>query len=196
VRYFLKFQCLDCRLGRLGISFIVVALISSIFSPALAVKYVCNRVVDGDTIHAIENGREITLRLVGIDAPELSHGKNQPGQPFSQIATRYLAELVLNKAIDFKNFGTDRYGRSLAVVYVGGFDVNLELLRAGLAEVYRGTSTTGRQMAHYWAAEKEAREAGRGMWSLKDKYISPREWRAKLKSATAPRFLQNHPFEG
>jgi endonuclease YncB( thermonuclease family) len=36
-------------------------------------------------------------------------------------------------------------------------------------------------MAPYWAAEKEAREADCGMWALKDKYVSPREWRAKQK---------------
>jgi endonuclease YncB( thermonuclease family) len=175
-------------LSRLAIGVIAVVLISALFSPAHAVVYRCSRVLDGDTIHVMENGQAVSLRLVGIDAPEVSHGKNQPGQPFSQTATKYLAALVLNKPVEFKDFGTDRYGRRLAVVFVDGREANLELLKAGLAEVYRGAATTGQPMASYWQAEKEARDAGRGMWALKERYVSPREWRAKYKGPAAPKW--------
>jgi hypothetical protein len=72
---------------------------------------------------------------------------------------------------------TGRYGRTLGVVFVNGIDVNLEMIKAGLAEVYRGPPAKGLDLEPYWKAEKEAREAGREMWSLGDKYVSPREWR-------------------
>jgi endonuclease YncB( thermonuclease family) len=71
----------------------------------------------------------------------------------------------------------DRNGRALAEVFVDGNNVNLEMVKAGLAEVYRGTPASGQKLDQYWKAEEEARGAGRGMWQLGDKYVSPREWR-------------------
>lgn len=168
---------------RLAIFAIAIAFLTGFFSPALAAPYKCTRVVDGDTIHVIVDGADTAIRLVGIDAPETSKSKRDPGQPFSQVATKHLAALVLNKAVSFKTYGTDRYGRALGVVFVDGKDVNLEMLKAGLAEAYRGTPARGFDTAPYVKAEKEAREAGRGMWTLKDKYVSPREWRAKQKDS-------------
>jgi endonuclease YncB( thermonuclease family) len=55
--------------------------------------------------------------------------------------------------------------------------VNLEMVRAGLAEVYRGRPAKGFDNEPYKEAEDATRKAGRGMWSLGDKYISPKEWR-------------------
>jgi len=41
--------------------------------------------------------------------------------------------MVLNKDVGVKNYGTDRYDRTLGVVYVEDKNVNLEMVRAGLA---------------------------------------------------------------
>jgi micrococcal nuclease len=79
------------------------------------------------------------IRLVGIDAPEVSHKKYEPGQPFGQQSTKHLAGLVLSKTVEIKSHGPDRYGRSLGEVFLDGNNINLELVKAGLAEVYRGT---------------------------------------------------------
>jgi endonuclease YncB( thermonuclease family) len=49
---------------------------------------------------------------------ETSKSKRQPGQPFSQAATKHLAGLVLNKPATLQEYGHDRYGRILAVVFV------------------------------------------------------------------------------
>jgi endonuclease YncB( thermonuclease family) len=83
----------------------------------------------------------------------------------------------LNRAVGIKSHGTDRYGRILGVVYVNGINVNIELVQMGLAEVYRGRSAKGLDINSYWNAEAEAKKAGLGMWSLGDKYVSPRDWR-------------------
>jgi endonuclease YncB( thermonuclease family) len=115
--------------------------------------------------------------LFGIDAPEASKAKREPGQPFSQSATKHLAELVLNKTVTVKEYGRDRYGRILGVVFLNGTDINLEMVKAGLAEVYRGAPASGFKNEPYLKAEEEARRAGKGMWSLGDKYVSPRDWR-------------------
>lgn len=69
---------------------------------------------------------EIKVRLVGIDAPESSKKKREEGQPYSQQATKHLAGLVLNKAVDIKGYGMDGYGRILGVITAGGKNVNWE----------------------------------------------------------------------
>lgn len=135
------------------------------------------RVTDGDTIKAATDQIGIIIRLVGIDAPEKSRKKNEPGQPYSRKATKYLASLVLNKTITVQEYGTDRYGRILGVVFVNGTNANLEMVKAGLAEVYRGRQPRYFNVKIYQDAEAAAKDAGRGMWVLGDKYISPREWR-------------------
>jgi micrococcal nuclease len=88
---------------------------------------------------------------------------------------KYLARLVLNKTVEIREYGKDRYGRTLGVVSIGGEIVNLEMVKAGYAEVYRGTPATGFASVPYWKAEEVARAAKHGMWVHGDKYVSPRE---------------------
>jgi micrococcal nuclease len=156
---------------------IVVVFLLAVSVNSLAGQFKVTRVTDGDTIKISGNGSKITIRLVGIDAPETSKKKNQPGQPFSKKSTKYLTSLVLNKSVEMKSYGTDRYGRTLGVVFVSGENVNLEMVKAGLAEVYRGRPAKGLDAKPYWDAESGAKKAGIGVWSLGDKYISPKEWR-------------------
>ena len=98
-------------------------------------------------------------------------------EPQCTKSTKYLSNLVLNKSIEAKSYGTDRYGRTLGVVFVGDKNVNLEMVKVGLAEVYRGRPAKGLDLKPYWDAESGAKKAGIGMWLLGDKYISPKEWR-------------------
>ena len=81
------------------------------------------------------------------------------------------------KHVDIVSYGTDRYGRTNGFVYVDSKDVNLEMVRAGLAEVYKERPGKGFDNEPYQKAEDAARRAGSGMWSLGDKYVSPRNWR-------------------
>jgi endonuclease YncB( thermonuclease family) len=148
-----------------------------------AESYRVNRVIDGDTVvlRVLNTPSDVTIRLVGIDAPETSKAKREPGQTYSQAATKHLAGLVLNKTVTVKEYGRDRYGRILGVVFLNGTDINLEMVKAGLAEVYRGVPAPGFKNEPYLNAEKDARQAGKGMWSLGEKYVSPRDWRRMQK---------------
>jgi micrococcal nuclease len=157
--------------------FLVWLLLLALTGICIAGEYQVIRVVDGDTIIVKKGATKLTIRLVGIDAPEVSHAKNEPGQPFSQQSTKHLAGLVLNKTVDVKSHGPDRYGRTLGEVFLDGNNINLAMVKSGFAEVYRGTPAKGQNMTPYWKAEEEARRAGKGMWVLGDKYVSPREWR-------------------
>ena len=84
---------------------------------------------------------------------------------------------MLNEIVDVKGYGLDRYNRILGVISLGDKNINVEMIKAGLAEVYRGKPPRGLDLAPYRNAEREARAEKRGMWSLGDKYISPKEWR-------------------
>ena len=83
----------------------------------------------------------------------------------------------MNKTVDVKGYGLGRYNRILGVIFLNGKNINLEMVREGLAEVYRGKPPRGLDIGPYRQTEAEAIKAGRGMWSLGDKYISPKEWR-------------------
>ena len=63
------------------------------------------------------------------------------------------------------------------LVDLAGKNLNLEMIKAGYAQVYRGPPAAGFDSAPYWKAEEEARAAQKGMWAQGDKYMSPREWR-------------------
>lgn len=76
-------------------------MIFLLLAPALlcAGQFKIIRVSDGDTVKAQGYDIEIKVRLVGIDAPETSRKKHDPGQPYSQKSKEYLAALVLNKTV-------------------------------------------------------------------------------------------------
>jgi len=138
-------------------------------------------VYDGDSLTAIGHDIKIKVRLVGIDAPELKRGKHKPGQPFGQKAKKFLARLILNKQVFIKGYGLDYHNRILAVVYVDKKNINLEMIKAGLAEAYRGKPASGFDPSPYRTAEAQAKSQKRGMWSQGDKYISPKDWRKMNK---------------
>jgi len=156
---------------------ILIAFLWALPALALAKEYKVLRVVDGDTLKAEGHDITVKVRLVGIDAPETSKKKGSHGQPYSQRATKYLAGLTLNKTVDIRGYGLDRYNRILGVIFLSGKNINLEMVRSGLAEVYRGMSPHRFKLIPYWQAEKEAREAKKGMWVQGNKYVSPKEWR-------------------
>jgi micrococcal nuclease len=142
-------------------------------SIVIAGEYKITRVYDGDSVLCEMGSISIKVRLAGIDAPETSKKKRDPGQPYSQQATKYLAGLVLNKNVEIKGYGNDKYNRVLAEVFIDGKNINLEMIKQGLAEVYRGKPAKGFKVEPYQAAEKNAKKSLKGMWSLGDKYISP-----------------------
>jgi endonuclease YncB( thermonuclease family) len=139
--------------------------------------YTVIRVYDGDTIRVKWGDKQETIRLLGIDAPETSKGKGEPGQPYSRKAQRHLAHLVLNRTVTLKAYGRDRYERVLAIVYCDRRDVNHAMLKAGMAEVYRGRTPETFDKAPYLAAEEQARRSQTGMWRQGAAYVSPIRWK-------------------
>jgi hypothetical protein len=93
-----------------------------------------NCVVDGDT--AWVTGEKI--RISGIDAPEID-GKCTYERDLAQRAKSRLSELLSAEPFSVSRSGTDRYGRSLATIYLRDKgDVGAVLVRDGLARVWTG----------------------------------------------------------
>jgi micrococcal nuclease len=99
------------------------------------------RVVDGDTLHVRVDGRDETVRLIGIDTPEL-HRPGTPVQCGAQAATHVMEQLADGQRVELVDDPSqddrDRYGRRLAYAVTEGGDVDLgeAMLRRGWAEVY------------------------------------------------------------
>ena len=101
------------------------------------------------------DGQTARVRLVGIDAPETGKEKGVPGQPYSRKSQRRLKELVLDQPVRLNRFGQDAYNRVLAELFVptppalrtatpaSSLNVNLQLVREGLAAVYGGRLRAG-----------------------------------------------------
>ena len=163
------------------ISFVVFNIFLALPLFSLAGQFKVIHVYDGDTIKVTENGHEIIIRLVGIDAPEISRKKHLPGQPFCVKSKEYLSSLVFNKVVNIKFYGKDEAGKSLGEVFAGKDNINIEMINAGLAEVYRGVPARNLKMTAYRDAERSAKESVKGIWELRDQYFSPWDWRGMHK---------------
>lgn len=128
-------------------------------APISAGRFKVVKIVDGDTIDVINaNDELIRVRLAGIDAPE-------QGQPFSKVAKKALAEMVLKQEVTLEGDKTDRWKRRVAKV-ITDRDVCLEIVRKGLAWHYKKykdeQSPADRET--YERAEQQARENRVGIW--------------------------------
>jgi len=115
------------------------------------------RIRDGDTIE-LADGRAV--RYIGIDTPET-------GQPYADSATLFNTALVLGKTVrlEYGRERLDRYGRTLAFVYVDGRMVNLEILKAGWAWCF----FFGENLKHtreLVQALDGAMDSHRGLWKI------------------------------
>lgn len=91
------------------------------------------RVIDGDTFH-LTSGEKI--RILEIDTPELFSAKCSYELTHAILAKAELSEILQSGTLTLSREGTDRYGRTLAHVYVDGTSVADLMLRSGLARPY------------------------------------------------------------
>ena len=128
-------------------------------------SYKVTSIVDGDTLHIEIDGMDKTVRLVGIDTPELHHPE-KPVECFAQEANDRLSELVLNKEVtiqyDEKQGNQDQYGRELLYIWVGDTFVNDYMIREGYAYAYREIKSD--YLDQFIQAEEEAKNNKQGLW--------------------------------
>lgn len=134
----------------------------------------CTSVSDGDTITVQSGRQEVKVRLHGIDCPE----KDQPG---GKEAKAYTERAVLHKSVVIHPTDTDRYGRTVAWVVVGGQSLNAFLVAEGHAWWYQKYAPRERSLGEY---QSQAQKARRGLWA-KPNPIPPWDWRKKDKGGNA-----------
>ncbi|GAB7092867.1 hypothetical protein JCM30237_00190 [Halolamina litorea] len=146
-----------------------------------AIEAEVTRVVDGDTVDVrLPNGTEDTVRLLGVDTPEV-YTQNDPaefpgvpetdagrsclrewGERASQHAKDELAGRTVTLSFDANEPRRGYYGRLLAYVHVDGESFNYGLITNGLARRYDDSGFEYRD--RYGRAEEIARANGIGLW--------------------------------
>lgn len=141
-------------------------------------------IIDGDTVEIqFENESTETVRLLGVDTPEVNAGVN-PGEfegvpstdrgreclrEWGSQASEYTADRLDGKTVTLVfDDETDRrgsFGRLLAYVLVDGDNLNYDLVAAGYARVYDSAFT---QSAQFYATEANTQESGTGLWECRE----------------------------
>jgi micrococcal nuclease len=104
------------------------------------------------------------VRLAGTIIPQGPRIEIGQRKTYNQRAREYLIKLVKNKVVDVKAYGVDEGDRILAEVYVEELNINLEMIRAGVAVVDRAKPPAVFDLQPYLRVEEEARQAQRGLW--------------------------------
>jgi len=140
-------------------------------------------VVDGDTIDVrFTNGSTDTVRLLGIDTPEV-HVETQPGEfegvpdtesgraclratgeNASAVVEQRLAGEQVTIRLDHGGDTRGGYGRLLGIVIRENSSVNYNLIEDGHARLY---DTSFSERDRYADAEREAMTANRGLWQCR-----------------------------
>ena len=134
------------------------------------------KIVDGDTLKVVTEGKIIKIRLYGIDTPEKTQ-KSGPAatdfvRGFLPVGTK-VSVLVLDEGI---------YDRPIAVVsrFIDGESLNKALVKVGFAWVY--TLYCRASFCQDWKAlEAQARQQKIGLWAHPDP-VPPWTYRKRMKS--------------
>lgn len=123
---------------------------------------------DGDTVVVLDSlNNQTMLRLAEVDCPE----KNQP---FGTKAKQFTSDQIYLKTIKYVVTDTDRYGRSIAMIYYDTDNkyLSAEIIKAGMGWHYKRYSTS-KELATF---EDNARKNKLGLW-VDNNPINPSEWR-------------------
>ena len=130
---------------------------------------------DGDTVRvSSRQGEKITIRLACIDAPETSQGAS------GIWSTEALKGLIQGKSIALKPQVKDRYGRTVAEIYQGSTNVNMQMVRLGAAYAYRQYLKQCDREA-YIKAETAAMNRKAGLWGPYQVDQKPWEYRSSRR---------------
>lgn len=131
--------------------------------------------IDGDSIK-IDKTKNI--RLLEIDAPEFSQkclNKNGYEYECGKISSQFLHKLIDGKKITCKSEEKDIYKRYLAICYLGGTNINQEIIKNGMAIIYNIKTASAETIK----LESTAKEAKLGIWQ--GAFLQPKEYRKKNK---------------
>lgn len=141
----------------------VLSLSQTLSGKVVAIK-------DGDTVVVLDSlNNQTTLRLAEVDCPE----KNQP---FGTKAKQFTSDLIYFKTIKYVVTDTDRYGRSIAMIYYDTDNkyLSAEIIKAGMGWHYKKYSTS-KELATF---QENAKQNKIGLWIDNDP-VEPSVFRRK-----------------
>ena len=150
--------------------------------PEILDGYQVLKVSDGDTINVqkVENGKFVgeilRIRMYGMDAPEKT-------QDYGSESRQALEKLVTGKNLSVEVKNKDRYGRTVAVIYTDGKNVNEEMVKTGNAWWYQEYAKKDAQFEEY---QENAKQKKLGLFSRKG-YTEPWNYRKEKKAAASSR---------
>ncbi|NEQ32291.1 MAG: thermonuclease family protein [Leptolyngbya sp. SIO4C5] len=121
-------------------------------------KFRLKQIKDGDTLVGSHAEQTESIRLYGIDCPELAQ------QPYGEKARRRLQQLLKPyKEIEVIEVDRDRHGRLVGEVWVADGCINTQLLCEGYAVAYR-KHLRDEYRLRYLASEAIARRSKLNFW--------------------------------
>lgn len=113
---------------------------------------VLQKVIDGDTVIILDQGRTYRLRLLDIDAPESQ-------QAYGKQSRRHLMSLCTEQ-ITVQATGTDPYGRTLGHLYCNHTDASQYQVAQGMAWFNSRYSSR----AELASLQQQAQQQALGLW--------------------------------
>jgi micrococcal nuclease len=123
------------------------------------------RVTYGDTFHVLRGGRDVTIRLIGIDTPEVGwYGRK--AECYGAAAGPFLRRRIDGERVrlEFDQERLDPYDRTLAYAHHEGKMLNVLLVRRGYARVTI-YEPNDKYVGRLRRAQRAARDNGAGLWS-------------------------------
>ena len=150
--------------------------------PEILDGYQVLKVSDGDTINIqkVENGKFVgemlRIRMYGMDSPEKT-------QDYGSESRQALEKFVTGKNLSVEVKNKDRYGRTVAIIYANGKNVNEEMVKTGNAWWYQEYAKNDTQFEKY---QENAKQKKLGLFSRKG-YTEPWNYRKEKKAAASSR---------
>jgi micrococcal nuclease len=141
--------------------------------PNTYIWYTVVKVVDGDTIAVMMDGKSVTIRLIGVDTPETVDPRKAV-QCFGKAASDETKKILKGQSVrvvsDPSQGTYDKYGRTLAYVFApsnsdpAGILVNEYLIAEGYGHEYT-YNIPYQYQAEFKAAQAEAQREKKGLWA-------------------------------
>jgi endonuclease YncB( thermonuclease family) len=124
---------------------------------AEAITGTIDSVIEGDLITIISKGKEVEIRLFGIDTPEKT-------QAFGQSAKNFTGAMASKGEIRVEPKTKDQSGKIVGLVFVNGINLNEQIVSQGFGWVYRQYCKE-RFCADWLKLESNAKGSQKGLWA-------------------------------
>ncbi len=135
----------------------------------IGIYYKVSKVTDGDTLHVVIEGKDETVRLIGVNTPETVDPRRTV-ECFGKEASERMKEIAKGKIVrleyDDSQSLRDTYGRLLAYVYLeDGQMINRKMVAEGYAYEYT-YMTPYKYQREFRELQSLAQSAKRGLWAV------------------------------